>query len=418
NPCSLSPPYGPCILSLAITRLPCRQALVNPGPATLGTHTHYRPTQQCDTPAPVRLISGSGMVTSKVEDDARLPVLRNLLDGDLMVGHRFDLSVNGVTLGVQGLTSDRGRQVRWLQRRKSEGAAEQALRIVQVEQLAEPPHEQILHVGGADAECDGLLRADGRSVAHQVEHGPGGVGEEFGEILPIHHHPQVAGVRERFVDVRMWCLTGHRLAFDDAKRAQLRDLLADTSPVHDIDDLADVLVCFRNFLHERRPAGRPYVNPLILELTHDGPATGYLFGLRAAQHTPGAVTTTGKSFGAALLGANEHIGIAAHITRDQHWLPEVPVDCWDLGMVGWQRARGALTVHAQASRLAVNHVRLELANVVADVVNDLDTHVPGRTLQDFFKSLTHPVGDQLPIGKGKIRRAVHSTDVLVCLRRG
>ena len=129
------------------------------------------------------------------------------------------------------------------------------------------------------------------------------------------------------------------------------------------------------------------------------------------------MTTAGKSFGAALLGANEHIGIAAHIARHQHRLPKVPVYLWDLGMVGWQRARGPLTVHAQASGLAVNQVCLELANVVADIVNDLDAHVPGRTLQDVFKGLAHQVGDQLPIGKGKIRRAVHGANVLLGLRR-
>src|SRR5262249_19559617 len=148
------------------------------------------------------------------------------------------------------------------------------------------------------------------------------------------------------------------------------------SPVYDIDNLADVLVGFGNFLHERCPPRGAHINTLILELAHDGPATGHLFGLRAAQHTPSAMTTAGEGFGASLLGANEHIGIAAHIARDQHWLPEVPIDHGDLRMAGWQCPRGPLTVHAQAAGLAVNHVRLELANVMADIVNDLNAHVP------------------------------------------
>src|SRR5262245_7372666 len=94
---------------------------------------------------------------------------------------------------------------------------------------------------------------------------------------------------------------GMRLAFDDAERAQLCDLLADVGPVHDINHLTDVLVRFRNFLHERGAPGGAHVNPLILELTHDGPAASHLFGLRAAQHAPGAMATAGEGFGAALL---------------------------------------------------------------------------------------------------------------------
>src|SRR2546423_705581 len=130
-----------------------------------------------------------------------------------------------------------------------------------------------------------------------------------------------------------------------------------------VDDLADVLVRFRNFLHER-PAHRAAPrSSLIFRVAHYGPAAGCLFCLCAAQQAPSAMTTAGEGFGAALLGANEHIGIAAHIARDQHRLPEVPIDLWNLGMAGWQRARGAFTMYAQAAGLAVHHVCLELTNV-------------------------------------------------------
>src|SRR5262245_10080068 len=120
---------------------------------------------------------GPGLRTSEVKDDPRLPAPCHLCDGDLMVGNRFDFSINGVAVRVQGLPSHRSCQVCRLQRHQSKGAAEQALRIVQVEQLTEPAHEQILYVSGADAERDALLWSNRRGIAHQVEHGPGGMGK-------------------------------------------------------------------------------------------------------------------------------------------------------------------------------------------------------------------------------------------------
>src|SRR5262249_36858236 len=148
------------------------------------------------------------------------------------------------------LPGDDGRQVRRLQRRKSKSTAEPALRIVPVEQLAEPPYQKVFQVGGADAERDGMPGLDERGIAHHIEHGPGGVGEQLWEVLAIGQHAEIPGVREGLVDVWMRRVTGHKLAFDDAQRTQLRHLLTDAGPVYDINDLADVLVGFRDFLHE------------------------------------------------------------------------------------------------------------------------------------------------------------------------
>jgi hypothetical protein len=60
------------------------------------------------------------------------------------------------------------------------------------------------------------------------------------------------------------------------------------------------------------------------------------------------MTTASKRFRTALLGANEHIGIAAHIAWHEHRLAEVSIDLGDLRMAWWERARGTLAVHAQA----------------------------------------------------------------------
>src|ERR1043166_7846855 len=188
--------------------------------------------------------------------------------------------------------------------------------------------------------------------------------------------------------------------------------------MHDIDDLAHVLIDFRDFLRQGGAASGAHINALILHLARNRPATRYLFRLGAAQHAPGTVTTTGEGFGAALGRANKHIGIAAHIAWHQHRLPEVTIDLGELRMVWGGGAGGTLPMYTQPPWLAVNNVGLELANIMAHVVDDLDTQVPRRPLQDFFKGLADLVGDQLPIGKGKIRGAVHRTDILLGLRRG
>src|SRR5215470_16650017 len=80
--------------------------------------------------------------------------------------------------------------------------------------------------------------------------------------------------------------------------------------------------------------------------------------------------------------------------------------------------RGTLPVHTQPPWLAVHNVGFELADIMADIVDDLDVHVLGCPLQDFSKSLADLVGDELPIGKGKIRRAVHRTNIFLDLRQG
>ena len=79
-------------------------------------------------------------VTLEVKNNARLPASLDLFDGDLMIGHGFDLRINGMAVGVEGFAGHCGGQVRGLEQRTVKGAAQQTLGIVQIEQLAEPPH--------------------------------------------------------------------------------------------------------------------------------------------------------------------------------------------------------------------------------------------------------------------------------------
>src|ERR671927_380253 len=66
-------------------------------------------------------------VVLEVKDNACLPASPDLFDGDLMVGHGFDLRINGMAVGVEGFAGHCRSQVRRLQCRKGKSAAQQTL---------------------------------------------------------------------------------------------------------------------------------------------------------------------------------------------------------------------------------------------------------------------------------------------------
>ena len=158
------------------------------GEHTANTRSHAA------TRARYRTWLDQGGITLEVKNNACLPVSLDLFDCNLMIGHGFDLRINGMAVWVEGLAGHCGGQVRRIEQCTVKGAAQQTLGIVQIEQLAEPPYQQIFQVNSTDAERHGMLRPDGGGVAHQVEHGPGGVGEELWEILSIRHHTEIASV--------------------------------------------------------------------------------------------------------------------------------------------------------------------------------------------------------------------------------
>jgi len=61
--------------------------------------------------------------TLEVKDNACLPASVDLFDSDLMVGHGFDLRINGMAVRVEGFAGHCGGQVRRLEQRTVKGAA-------------------------------------------------------------------------------------------------------------------------------------------------------------------------------------------------------------------------------------------------------------------------------------------------------
>ena len=63
-------------------------------------------------------------ITLDVKDNACLPASCDLFDGDLMVGHGFDLRINGMAVGVEGFAGHGGGQVHRLAQCTVKGTAQ------------------------------------------------------------------------------------------------------------------------------------------------------------------------------------------------------------------------------------------------------------------------------------------------------
>src|SRR5437870_1246274 len=69
-----------------------------------------------------------------------------------------------------------------------------------------------------------------------------------------------------------------------------------------------------------------------------------------------------------LARADEDVGAASHVSRDQHRLPEIAIGRRHLRPPWPEGARRSLAMNAQALTSALHDVGLHLGDVVADVV--------------------------------------------------
>jgi hypothetical protein len=73
-------------------------------------HVHRR-QERWHRAAVRRTVSLWGLTALEIKDDARLPASLDLCDRDLMIGHSFDLRVNGMAVWVERFAGHGGRQV-------------------------------------------------------------------------------------------------------------------------------------------------------------------------------------------------------------------------------------------------------------------------------------------------------------------
>src|SRR5437773_7410174 len=140
-------------------------------------------------------------------------------------------------------------------------------------------------------------------------------------------------------------------ALDDADGLDLRHLPADAGGVHHVDHPRHVLVRLRDLLVHRSPRGRAHENALRFELLRHDALPGELLRLVAAEAAAGTVAAGSESLAEGAFGAQEHVGVATHVARDQDRLAEVAEPRRELRMPRGERPRGALAVHTEATRL-------------------------------------------------------------------
>src|SRR6266550_3576957 len=150
-------------------------------------------------------------------------------------------------------------------------------------------------------------------------------------------------------------------AFDHPHRPDLRHLAADPRAVHDVDHAGDILVRLGDFFVDRRPGGGTHQDALSLELPHDVSGPRHELGLVTTEPPPRAVAARPEGFAERAVRSQQHVRVAAHVSRDQHRLAEVPEPGAELGVPRWERPRRAFAMHAQAARLSLHVVRLVLA---------------------------------------------------------
>jgi len=70
-------------------------------------------------------------------------------------------------------------------------------------------------------------------------------------------------------------------------------------------------------------------------------------------------------------------------------------------------------VDTYLARLAVHLMSLHFCDIVANVINKIESEFPRPCLKNLLEGLPHPVGDQLTIAEGKIGGTGHSRQVLL-----
>src|SRR6266699_6689821 len=200
-------------------------------------------------------------------------------------------------------------------------------------------------------------------------------------------------------------------AFDHPHRPDLRHLATDPRAVHDVNHAGDVFVRLGDLFVDRRPGGGTHQDALSLELLHDVSGPGHELGLVTTEPPPRAVAARPEGLAERAVRSQQHVRVAAHVSRDYHRLAEVPEPGAELGVPRWERPRRAFAMHAQAARLSLHVVRLVLGDVVAYIVHDVG--LLARLPEDPGECAPREVCHHLAIGEGIVRGGVHGPPVVL-----
>mmetsp|Transcript_60629 Transcript_60629/g.170854 ORF Transcript_60629/g.170854 Transcript_60629/m.170854 type:complete len:214 (+) Transcript_60629:358-999(+) len=119
-----------------------------------------------------------------------------------------------------------------------------------------------------------------------------------------------------------------------------------------------------------------------------------------------------------MVGAREHVGARAHRATDDDGLPGHLVVYRDQRVVGREGPRGAFSVDEELAALAVDHVLLNLRDVVRHVVDEVHVQILGRLVEDLGEGLPRQERHRGAVHPGVVRRGGHRLQVVLALRGG
>jgi hypothetical protein len=170
--------------------------------------------------------------------------------------------------------------------------------------------------------------------------------------------------------------------------------------LYHIYDVSHILVCLWHLLSYGGATGGHDDYAMSLHLFKERSSTRLAFGLATAE-TP-ARTMTGRAKGLVIgsLGTNQDIRVSPHIPRNQDGLANITICLGCLRVAGRISPGSSFSMHAKTALPTVDLESLELGDVVADVVDDIEPDRCWSQSKDCPKGLSDPVRHNLSVREG------------------
>mmetsp|Transcript_22187 Transcript_22187/g.66393 ORF Transcript_22187/g.66393 Transcript_22187/m.66393 type:complete len:255 (+) Transcript_22187:57-821(+) len=193
--------------------------------------------------------------------------------------------------------------------------------------------------------------------------------------------------------------------------------LGDVGIVASLHNLGHVLVTLWSLLHDELGRRYPDRDAHVLQALEHVAVVQVVPRLVPAEGSARAVAGAAERVAHALVSACQDVGARAHGPTDDHWLPSQLVIDRDERVVRRECACGAFPVHEQLLAVPIDHVLLDLGDVVRDVVDDVHVQVFRRLVEHLGECLPGQKGHRRPVHPSVIGRRRHAFHVVLAFNR-
>lgn len=165
------------------------------------------------------------------------------------------------------------------------------------------------------------------------------------------------------------------LALYNRDRPKLDNLLTNPRIVTRVNNLRNVLITLRRFLHNQLRARNSNTNPLFIKVIKYVSVTELPAGFSAGLSAACAVAGAAECFVHAFLSSGEDVRAGSHGASDEDGLACELVVHGDERVVGGERAGGALSVDEEGAELVIDDVLFDLRDVMRHIVDYVHVEV-------------------------------------------